>query len=165
MAADHSFDVVCKLDKQEIVNAVQQTERETQQRYDFKGARVGLHFDPAAMTLTLTADSDFRLRSLADVLDTRLAKRGIPLAAVSRGPIETASSGHARQEYRLQTGIPAEAAREIVKRIKGMKRKLQAAIQGDQVRVSGRVLDDLQAVQGMLREADLKIHLQFVNYR
>lgn len=165
MAQEHSFDIVCKLDKQEVVNAVQQTMRETSQRYDFKGAKVDIVFDQAKMILTLTAESDFRLKSLSDILDTRLAKRQIPLAAITRKDIEVASGGSARQEYLLQTGIPIEKAKEIVKIIKNLKNKVQAAIQSDQVRVSSKVLDDLQAVQKTLSEAELNVHLQYVNYR
>ena len=165
MASEHSFDVVCRLDPQEVVNAVQQTLRETRQRYDFKHAKIDVVFDPGAMTVLLTADNDFRLRSLADILDTKLAKRGIPLDAVTRGEIETAASGHARRLDRLQKGIPAEKAKDIAKLVKQYKGKVQAAIQGDQVRISGKVIDDLQKVQQRLRDADLKIHLQFVNYR
>lgn len=165
MSKEHSFDVVCKLDKQEIVNSVEQTYREIRQRYDFKNAVADVAFDQNAMTLTLTADSDFRIRSLAEILDTRLAKRGVPLAAVTRGACEIAPSGSARQVYNLQQGIPTDKAKEIVKLVKDLKIKVQAAIQGDQVRISGKVLDDLQAIQQHLRAADLKIHLQFVNYR
>ncbi|MCD4813234.1 YajQ family cyclic di-GMP-binding protein [bacterium] len=165
MAQEHSFDVVCKLDKQEVVNAVQQTMRETTQRYDFKGAKVDIEFDQSKMTLTLTAESEFRIKSLSDMLDTRMAKRQIPLAAITRETLEVASGGSARQLYRLQTGIPIEKAKEIVKLIKNMKNKVQAAIQSDQVRVSGKVLDELQAVQKMLNETELNIHVQFINYR
>ncbi len=165
MSKEHSFDIVCKLDQPEIVNAVQQTEREISQRYDFKGSQARVVFDQKQMILTLTAESDFRLKSLAEVLESRMAKRRIPLEAVERGQIEVASGGSARQEYRLQNGIPTEKAREIVKIIKQLKLKVQAAIQSDQVRISGRVLDDLQLVQQKIREADLKIHVEFVNYR
>lgn len=165
MADEHSFDIVCKLDKQEIVNAIQQTEREVQQRYDFKGAKTSLEFDPKEMKLTLGAESDFRLKSLAEILETRLAKRQIPIAALERGEIELSSGGNARQEYKMQSGIPSDKAKEIVKRIKESKLKVQASIQADQVRVTGKSLDDLQRVQQMVRDADLKIHFQFVNYR
>ncbi|MBN1594752.1 YajQ family cyclic di-GMP-binding protein [candidate division FCPU426 bacterium] len=165
MAKEHSFDVVCKLDKQEITNAVQQTMQETKQRYDFKNAPVDCVFDQQQMTLTITADSEFRLKSLADILETRLAKRGIPLAALTREGIEVSSSGASRQVYQMQTGIPLEKARELVKLVKNLKWKVQAAIQGDQVRISGKVLDELQLIQQKIREADLKIHVQFVNYR
>jgi len=165
MAQDHSFDVVCKLDKQEIVNAVQQTEREVSQRYDFKGSTAKVEFDQQKMALTLTAESDFRLKSFSEMLDGRLAKRGIPLAALTRGQIDIASSGSARQVYQLQTGIPTDQAREIVKLIKNLKMKVQAAIQGEQIRVSGKALDDLQLIQQKIRDANLGIHTQFVNYR
>lgn len=165
MAQEHSFDIVCELEKPEITNAVQQTEREVSQRYDFKGAEVSLAFDNKAMTILLTAESDFRLKALSDILDGRLAKRQIPLTAITKDKIETSSSGHARQLYHLQAGIPGDKAKEIVKIIKTMKKKVQAAIQGDQVRVSGKSLDDLQAVQKTVNEAELAIHIQYVNYR
>ncbi|MCK5240971.1 YajQ family cyclic di-GMP-binding protein [bacterium] len=165
MAKEHSFDVVCKLDKQEVVNAVQQTMSETSQRYDFKGATVNIEFDQNKMNLTLTAESEFRLKSLADILEMRMAKRQIPLAAITRDKIEVSSGGSARQVYQLQTGIPIEKAREIVKLVKNLKIKVQAAIQGDQVRISGKVLDDLQLIQQKIPEAELNIHVQFVNYR
>jgi cyclic-di-GMP-binding protein len=165
MASDHSFDVVCKLDKQEVDNAVQQTLRELGQRYDFKNAKYGVEFNPTDMKLVLTADSDFKLKSLAQTLEERLARRQIPLAAIERKPIELSSGGSARQEYLLQKGISADKAREIAKLVKDLKLKVQAAIQGDQVRISGKVLDDLQLVQQKIREADLKVHTQFVNYR
>lgn len=165
MAQVHSFDIVCELDKQEIVNAIQQTEKEVKQRYDFKGADVNLTFDSKAMTILLTAESDFRLKSLSDVLDGRLAKRQIPLAAITKDKIETSSGGHARQLYHMQTGIPGDKSKEIVKMIKNMKIKVQAAIQSDQVRVSGKSLDELQVVQKTIKETELNIYVQFVNYR
>ena len=165
MASDHSFDVVCKLDKQEVTNAVQQAEAEARQRYDFKGAIFSLAFDQGAMTLTLTADNEFRLKSLSDMLDVRLAKRHVPLTAITRDPIDVATSGSARQVYHLQAGIPIEKAKDVVKLVKDLKLKVQASIQGDQVRVAGKVLDDLQTVQQKIREADLKVFVQFVNYR
>jgi cyclic-di-GMP-binding protein len=165
MASEHSFDVVCKLDKQEVVNAVQQTLRELGQRYDFKDAKYTIEFNQPDMKLLLTADSEFRLKNLADALETRLAKRQIPLDAITRQAIEVSSGGGARQEYLLQAGIPADKARDIAKLVKDLKLKVQAAIQGDQVRISSKVLDDLQLVQRKIREANLKIHTQFVNYR
>jgi cyclic-di-GMP-binding protein len=165
MAKEHSFDVVCKLDKQEVVNAVQQTMTETSQRYDFKGATVKVEFDQTKMNLTLTAESDFRLKSLADILETRLAKRQIPLAAITREKMEVASSGSARQIYQLQTGIPIEKAKILVKLVKDLKIKVQASIQSDQVRISGKDLDDLQLIQQKIKDADLDMHVQFLNYR
>jgi len=165
MASEHSFDVVCKLDKQEVVNAVQQTLRELGQRYDFKNAKYDIEFNQGEMKLALTADSDFRLKNVSDVLETKLAKRQIPLDAITRKPIEMSSGGSARQDYLLQTGIPSEKAKEIVKLVKDLKIKVQASVQSDQVRISGKDLDDLQLVQRKIREADLKVHTQFVNYR
>ena len=165
MAKEHSFDIVCELDKQEIVNAIQQAEREVSQRYDFKGADVKMDFDNKAMTIQLSAESDFRIKSLGDVLDAKLAKRQIPIAAITKDKIELSSGGHARQLYRMQTGIPTEKAKAIVKLIKDLKIKVQAAIQKDQVRISGKALDDLQTVQQKVKDAALDIHVQFVNYR
>jgi cyclic-di-GMP-binding protein len=165
MASDHSFDVVCQLDKPEIANAVQQALREADQRYDFKQAKYGIDFKTEDMILTIKADSDFRLKNLVDILETRMAKRQIPLAAITRDPVDVSSGGGARQVFHLQKGIPADKAREIVKRIKDLKLKIQATIQQDQVRISGKVLDDLQSAQKVIREAKLDIHVQFVNYR
>jgi hypothetical protein len=165
MAKEHTFDIVCKLDKQEVLNALTQAEKETLQRYDFKGSKTSMDFDQKAMTITLGADTDFLMRSLGELLESKLAKRGIPLAAIERDPIEMSSGGRAKQLYRLQAGIPMEAAKDMVKRIKDTKLKVQTTIQGDSLRVFGKALDDLQAVQKMLREADLGIHIQFENYR
>jgi len=164
MADNHSFDIVCKIDEQEIVNAVQQTQKETAQRYDFKNAKVFLEFDSKNKVITLKAESDFRLKSLAEILEIRMAKRNLPLGAINRGAIETTANGTASQEYKIQDGIPIEKAKEIVKLIKSLKIKAQAAIQGDQVRITSKSIDNLQLVQEKIRAAELKIHVEFVNY-
>jgi len=165
MAADSSFDIVCKIDMQEMDNAINQARQEVSQRYDFKGSKSEINLDKGANTLTLTSDDDYKLTALTDILQSKLVKRKISLKALGYGKVEQAAGGTVRQVVTLQNGIPQDKAKEIVKLIKNMKLKVNAAIQGDQLRVSGKKLDDLQAVMGMLKEQDLGIHMQFVNYR
>ncbi len=160
-----SFDIVCKIDLQELDNAMNQARKEIQTRYDFKGSKTAIEFREKEREIVLTSESDFRLKATLDILQSKMVKRGISLKAVTAGKIEPAAGGMVRQALSLQQGIPIEKAREIVKRIKNTKLKVQAAIQEDQVRVSGKNLDDLQAVIRMLREDDLGIHMQFVNMR
>jgi len=165
MAAESSFDIVCKIDMQEVDNAVNQALKEVSQRYDFKGSKSSIELDKGAGKLTLASDDDFKLKALDDILKTKLHKRGISLKALDYGKAEQASGGTVRQEVRLQQGIPQEKAKEMVKIIKATKIKVNAAIQGDQLRVSGKSRDDLQAVIAKLKEEDLGIEMQFVNYR
>ncbi len=160
-----SFDIVCKIDLQELDNAMNQARKEIQTRYDFKGSKTAIEFREKEREIVLTSESDFRLKATLDILQSKMVKRGISLKAVTAGRIEPAAGGMVRQTLLLQQGIPIEKAREIVKRIKNTKLKVQAAIQEDQVRVSGKNLDDLQAIIRMLREDDLGIHMQFVNMR
>ncbi len=163
MAKECSFDVVCKVDLQEVDNAVHQTTREISQRFDFKGSKASVVRE--GFTLHLGAEDDFKLRQLMDVLETKLVKRQVPLKALTRGAVQAAGGGTVRQEIQLQQGIPIEKAREVIKLIKGTKLKVQAQIQEDQVRVFGRERDDLQGVIKLLREQDLGIHMEFTNYR
>jgi uncharacterized protein YajQ (UPF0234 family) len=163
MAADHSFDVVSQVDLQEVRNAVQQATKEIQTRFDFKGSKTKVELVEAG--LELTSREEIKLKSAYDVLQTKLVKRGVSLKALQPGKIEEALGSTVRQRIQLQVGIPIEKAREIVKMIKGTKLKVQASIQGDQVRVSAKKKDDLQSIIGLLRESDLDIHMQFVNYR
>ena len=163
MAAENSFDIACKLDMQEVANAVNQTTREIQQRYDLKGT--GCQVTLEKTEIVLLADDEMKLKAVIDILQSRLHRRGVPLKALSYGKVEAAAGGAIRQRIALQQGIPIEKAREIVKLIKEAKLKIQAQIQEDQVRVFGKNRDDLQAVIAMLREKDLGIALQFVNYR
>jgi hypothetical protein len=163
MAKECSFDVASKVDLQEVDNAVHQTAREIAQRFDFKGSPASVVREEHA--LVLSAEDEFKLRQLLDILETKLVKRQVPLKALSRGAVEPAGGGRVRQRIELQQGIPIEKAREIVKLVKGTKRKVQAQIQEDQVRVFGRDKDELQAVIQFLREQDLGIHMQFLNYR
>ena len=163
MSKECSFDVASKVDLQEVDNAVNQTLREIGQRFDFKGSLITLSREQHA--LLLSAEDEFRLKQVLDILETKLVKRQVPLKALSRGKAEPAGGGRVRQRIELQQGIPIEKAREIVKLVKGTKRKVQAQIQEDQVRVFGRDKDELQAVVQYLRDQDLGIHMQFLNYR
>jgi cyclic-di-GMP-binding protein len=165
MAAESSFDIVCKIDMQEVDNAVNQVMKEVGQRYDFKGSKSSITLDKGAGKLVLSTEDDFKLKALDDILKTKLHKRGISLKALDYGKPEQASGGALRQEVGLQQGIPQEKAKEMVKIIKATKLKVNASIQGDQLRVSGKNKDDLQAVMAKLREEDMGIEMQFVNYR
>jgi hypothetical protein len=163
MASECSFDIASKVDMQEVDNAIHQTIREIGQRFDFKGSPATVTRDEHA--LLLSAEDDFKLKQMLDILEAKLVKRQVPLKALVRGKVEPAAAGRVRQRIEIQQGIPTEKAREIVKLIKGTKRKVQAQIQEDQVRVFGRDRDELQAVIQFLREQDLGIHMQFINYR
>jgi hypothetical protein len=163
MAAENSFDVVCKVEAQEVTNAVDQTRREIETRYDLKGSRSEVAQEKTA--LTVTAPDDMKLKAVIDILQSKLHRRGVPLKALSYGKVESAAGGTLKQRIDLQQGIPIEKAREIVRMVKDAKLKVQAAIQEDKVRVSGKNRDDLQKIIGLLREADLGIALQFDNYR
>ncbi len=165
MAAESSFDIVCKVDMQEVDNAVNQALKEIGQRFDFKGSKSEIVLDKLKGTLTLSSEDDFRLKSLNDILQSKVIKRGISLKALSYGKVESAAGGSVRQVITMQQGIPQEKAKEIVKLIKNTKLKVNASIQQDQVRVTGKSRDDLQAVIAMLKGEDLGIDMQFVNYR
>jgi uncharacterized protein YajQ (UPF0234 family) len=158
-----SFDVVCKLDLQEVDNAINQTLKEVGQRFDFKGTPTEVRREQHAIHLR-SAD-DFKVRALADILREKLARRQVPLKALREQAIEPGPSGSAKQRVDLQEGIETDRAREIVKLVKDTKRKVQVAIQGDQVRVTGKKRDDLQAIIALLRAHDLGIAMQFVNFR
>jgi uncharacterized protein YajQ (UPF0234 family) len=163
MAAENSFDIACKIDMQEVTNALDQARREIETRYDLKGSKNEVALDKT--DITLTAADDMKLKAVVDILQSRLHKRGVPLKALTYGAVEPAAGGVLRQKISLQDGIPIEKAKEIVRIIKDTKLKVQAAIQADQVRVSGKNRDDLQKVIALLRERDLGIALQFTNYR
>jgi uncharacterized protein YajQ (UPF0234 family) len=161
--AESSFDVVSSVDMQEVRNAIAQAMKEIVTRFDLKGT--GSDVSLADEEIVLASSDEFKLKAIRDVLETRLVKRNVPLKALSYGGVEKALGGTTRQKVALQKGIPSEKAREIVKLIKGAKLKVQAAIQADQVRVSGKNKDDLQAVMQLLKQADLGIDMQFTNYR
>jgi uncharacterized protein YajQ (UPF0234 family) len=161
--AESSFDVVSSVDLQEVKNAVAQAMKEITTRFDLKGTSSNIELQ--AEKLVLTSSDEFKLKAVRDVLEGRLVKRNVPLKALTWGVVDQALGGTVRQAVELQKGIPSEKAREIVKVIKGAKLKVQAAIQGDQVRISGKNKDDLQSVIRLLKETDLGIDMQFTNYR
>jgi uncharacterized protein YajQ (UPF0234 family) len=161
-----SFDVTSKVDLQEVDNAVNQARKEVGQRYDFKGSKAAIDFDRPEGTLTLTADDEFKLQALWEVLETRMVRRKVPLKNVKRGEIERGASDTVRRLITLQQGIPTEAGRDIAKFLKDRKlRKVQPAIQGDQLRISSPSRDELQSVMALLKEQDFGVELQFGNYR
>jgi len=157
------FDAVCRVDLQEVDNAIQQTLREVGQRFDFRNTPTEVRREDH--TLHLRSADEFKLRALNELLQEKLARRQVPLRALQAGPIEPGPAGTAKQQIVLQQGIPVEKAREIVKLVKETKLKVQVAIQADQVRVTGKKRDDLQAVIRLLREQELGIALQFTNFR
>lgn len=163
MAAENSFDIVSKVDLQEVRNAFNQAEKEIVNRYDLKKAAAEMRLEGEEMTLE--AADDFSLKQVVDVLQTKLVKRGVDLKSLRYAKIEAATHGRARQKITLQQGIPQETAKKIVAEIKQKKLKVQAAIQGDMVRVSGKNRDDLQTVIAALKELELDIPLTFSNYR
>jgi uncharacterized protein YajQ (UPF0234 family) len=165
MADEHSFDIVSKVDLQEVLNAVQQATKEISQRFDFKGSKSSIELNKDKHEITVVSDDEQKLKNVLDILQTKLIKRGISLKALQYGKIEQASGGTVRQLITLQQGIPVEKAKEIVKLIKETKMKVQAEIQKDQVRVKAKKIDDLQTAMKLLREKDLGIHIDFANYR
>jgi uncharacterized protein YajQ (UPF0234 family) len=166
MAAQASFDVTSPVDFQEVDNALNQARKEVGQRYDFKGAKADILLNPGEKTLTLLADDEFKMNALWEIVQTRLVRRGVPIKNFKSGESETASGGAVRRVFTIQEGIPIEAAREIVKFLKDKKlKKVQASIQGDQVRVTSPSRDDLQEAIHALREHDFGVALQFGNYR
>jgi uncharacterized protein YajQ (UPF0234 family) len=166
MANLASFDITSGVDLQEVDNAVNQARKEVAQRYDFKGSRAAIDLDRAENTLTLTADDDFKMNALWEILQGRMVRRGVPTKNLTPGEIERAANDTVRRVVTLQQGIPTEAAREIVKFLKDNKlKKVQAAIQAEQVRVSSPSKDELQEAMRLLREHDFGVALQFGNYR
>jgi uncharacterized protein YajQ (UPF0234 family) len=165
MADEHTFDIACELDMQEVLNAVTQAEKEIGQRFDFKGSKSSIELDKGKALITLVSDDEFKLKSVIDILQSKLVKRGISLKALTYGKIEQAAGSTVRQVITLQQGIPQDKAKEIVKIIKDTKLKVNAEIQKDQVRVRGKKIDDLQTLMALIKEKDLGIHLQFTNYR
>jgi cyclic-di-GMP-binding protein len=166
MAAPVSFDITSGVDLQEVDNAVNQARKEVAQRYDFKGSRAAIELNKVDNTIVLTADDDFKMTALWEILQGRLVRRGVPTKNLTPGDVERAANDTVRRVVTLQQGIPAEAARDIVKFLKDRKlKKVQAAIQADQVRVSSASKDDLQEAIRVLREHDFGVALQFGNYR
>lgn len=165
MADEHSFDIVSKVDLQEVLNAVQQTMKEIGQRFDFKGSKSDVELHKDKNEITVVSDDELKLKSVMDILQTKLIKRGVSIKALTYGKIEQAAGNTVRQIITLQQGIPVEKAKEIVKIIKDTKMKVQAEIQKDQVRVRAKKIDDLQSIMKLLKEKDLGVHMEFINYR
>ena len=165
MPQDFSFDVVSKVDLQEVSNAVQQASKEIATRFDFRGSASKVELSEKELELVLTSDDEHKMKSVVDILETKLVRRGVAVKAMDYGKIEPAAGGAVRQVAKIQQGIPSEKAKEVVRAIKDRKLKVQAAIQADQVRVSGRVKDELQTAMALLRERDFGLPLQFTNYR
>jgi uncharacterized protein YajQ (UPF0234 family) len=166
MAAMNSFDVTSELNLQEVDNAINQARKEVGQRYDFKGSPATIELDQKEKTLTLAAEDNFKINALWEIVQTRLVRRNVPIKNLKPGEIEPASAGTVRQVITLQIGIPTEAARDIVKAIKDAKlKKVQASIQGDQVRVQSPSRDELQQAIALLKSKDFGLALQFGNYR
>ena len=162
--AENSFDIVSKVDLQEVSNALQQALKEIHTRYDLKDSKSDIHLEGKEVLVLSSAD-DYKLKSVNDVLQTKLVKRGVSLKALTYGAIEPAAGSTVRQKVSLQQGIPIEKAREIVKLVKNSKLKVQASIQGDFVRVTGKDRDTLQQVIGMIKQSDFGIDMQITNYR
>ncbi|HEY7122474.1 MAG TPA: YajQ family cyclic di-GMP-binding protein [Ktedonobacterales bacterium] len=164
MAGESSFDIVSKFDEQELVNALDQTRREVITRFDLKDTKTDIRYDVKTGITIITA-SDFTLKSVRDVLESKLVKRQLSLKILKPGKIEPAAGGQVRQIFELQQGISQELGREITKLIREHHPKVRPQIQGDEVRVVGKSRDDLQAVIATLKKQDYPVELQFVNYR
>ncbi|HXA19108.1 MAG TPA: YajQ family cyclic di-GMP-binding protein [Thermoanaerobaculia bacterium] len=163
MAQDFSFDIVSKTEMQEVSNAVQQAQKELAQRFDFKGSKSSIEL--TAEEIVLVSDDEGKLRSVKDILETKLVKRGVSLKALDYAALEQAAGGTVRQKTKIVQGIEIEKAKAIVKAIKEAKLKVQASIQSEQVRVTGRAKDDLQKAMAVVKANDYGIPLQFTNYR
>jgi uncharacterized protein YajQ (UPF0234 family) len=163
MAAENSFDIVCKVDMQEVTNALDQSRREVDTRYDLKGAKNDIKLEK--QDITVTSADDMKLKAVIDIMQSKLHKRGVPLKALTYGDVEEAAGGAKRQKITLQQGIPIDKAKEMVRLIKDSKIKVQASINEDKVRVAGKNRDDLQKVIAMIREKDFGIAVSFDNYR
>jgi uncharacterized protein YajQ (UPF0234 family) len=162
---DNTFDIVSKIELPEVSNAVQQAVKEIQQRFDLKDSHSSIELREKENKMLLASQDDFKLKAVRDILESKLVKRKVPLKGLQYGTITPAAGSTVRQEITLQQGISTEKAREIVKAIKDSKKKVQASIQGDFVRVAGKDRDTLQEVMALLRGADFGIDMQFTNYR
>jgi len=163
MTQQNSFDIVSQVYLAEVNNALNQTVKEVRQRFDFKGSHANVVLEKGE--LVLSAEDETKLRNMNDILQQKLVRRSVPLKALSYGDIEPAAGGTVRQRAKIQEGIPQEKAKEVVKFIKDSKAKVQASIQGDVVRVTGKDRDTLQDVIAKLKDKDFGIHMQFTNYR
>jgi len=161
---ENTFDIVSKIDLQQVSNAIQQALKEVHTRFDLKDSKSSITLE-GKDAIVLQSIDEFKLKAVNDVFQQKLVKRGVPLKGLTYGAVESALGGTARQRITMQQGIPIEKARDIVKLIKNSKKKVQASIQGDLVRVSGKDRDTLQEVMAILRQQDFGIDMQFTNYR
>lgn len=164
MAAENSFDIVSKVDLQEVSNAIQNALKEIHTRFDLKDSKSDIQLE-GKEALVLSSADEYKLKAVTDILQSKLIKRGVPIKALNYGVVEPAAGSSVRQKITMQQGIPIEKAREIVKLIKDSKKKVQASIQADTVRVSGKDRDALQEIIALLRGHDFGIDMQFTNYR
>jgi uncharacterized protein YajQ (UPF0234 family) len=164
MASENSFDIVSKVDLQEVANAIQNALKEIHTRFDLKDSKSDIQLE-GKEALVMSSVDEYKLKAVNDILQGKLVKRGVPIKALTYGVVEPAASSTVRQRITLQQGIPIEKAREIVKTIKDSKKKVQASIQGDTVRVTGKDRDTLQEIIALLKGRDFGIDMQFTNYR
>jgi cyclic-di-GMP-binding protein len=162
--AENSFDVVSKVDLQEVSNAIQNALKEVHTRFDLKDSKSDIQLE-GKDAIVLSSQDEYKLKAVNDILQTKLVKRGVPIKALTYGVVEAAAGSTARQKITMQQGIPIEKAKEIVRVIKDSKKKVQASIQGDFVRVSGKDRDSLQEIIALLKGRDFGIDMQFTNYR
>lgn len=165
MASDHSFDMVSKIDLQELDNAINQASREIETRYDLKDSKSSLTLNKTENKINIATASELTLKSIMDILRQKMIKRNLSPKALTMKPVEKATHDTVRQTIEIQQGIPQEKAKEIVKDIKATNLKLQTQIQNDQIRVTAKKIDDLQAVMAIIKEKDYAINIQFTNYR
>jgi cyclic-di-GMP-binding protein len=165
MAQDNSFDIVSKVEIQEVRNAIDQALKEIHQRFDLKNSNSDITLQEADKEIELASKDEYKLEAVKEILGQKLVKRGVSLKNLTYGKLEPAAGSSVRQKISLQQGIPTEKAKEIVRLVKDSKKKVQASIQGDTVRISGKDRDDLQAIIALLRGKDLGVDLQFTNYR
>jgi cyclic-di-GMP-binding protein len=162
---DNSFDVVSLIEMPEVNNAIQQAMKEVTTRYDLKDSKSAMELNEKEKKLTLSSSDDYKLRAITEILQSKLIKRSVPVKNLTYGVVTPAAGSSVKQEVTLTSGIPIEKAREVVKKIKDSKLKLQASIQGDLVRISGKDRDTLQQAIALLKSADFGIDLQFTNFR
>lgn len=165
MAQQNSFDIVSEVDLQEVDNALNQARKEIAQRYDFKDSKSSIDFNTKEKQIIIISDDDFKLKSVIDIVQSKLIKRSVPIKALDYGKVEPAANSTIRQIISLRVGIDKENSKKVVKIIKDSKLRVQAQIMDDQIRVTGKSKDDLQDVMKIVREADLPFATQFVNYR
>jgi hypothetical protein len=165
MAAENSFDIVSKVDIQEVRNAIDQATKEVRARFDLKDSKSEIKLEEEDKVLQLASENEYKLKAVVEILQQKMVKRGIPLKNLEYGKVEPATGSSVRQKITLQQGIPSEKAKDMVRVIKDSKKKVQATIQGDTVRITGKDRDTLQEVIALLKGKDFGIDMQFTNYR